>query len=200
MFVLTFVLSALRLWATGEHYGASMTVWQSLDEGKRSVEPGTVCVGKEWYRYPSSYFLPANMRLRFIQSEFDGLLPGTFIEVPKGTSPARQGRFAETFHRPGFSASRGDYNGRNAWAADKIVDVETCDYLVDLDFPARYTEGQAPSLLEPRYVQDTEKWEKIRCERFLDVEKTPAMLRRLWLGEDDRRVWGDYCLLKAKRE
>ena len=38
-----------------------------------------VCVGKEWHRYPSSFFLPDNnWNLRFIKSEFSGLLPAPY--------------------------------------------------------------------------------------------------------------------------
>ena len=35
-----------------------------------------VCVGKEWHRFPSSFFLPDNsFRLAFLRSEFRGQLP-----------------------------------------------------------------------------------------------------------------------------
>lgn len=38
-----------------------------------------VCVGDEWYRYPSSFFLPGpDYRLQFVKSGFDGLLPAAF--------------------------------------------------------------------------------------------------------------------------
>ena len=43
-------------------------------------EPIRVCVGKEWYRFPSHYFLPEGARLGLIKSHFDGLLPGEFYE------------------------------------------------------------------------------------------------------------------------
>lgn len=37
-----------------------------------------VCVGKEWYRFPNSFFLPENWKLMFIKSEFRGQLPKYF--------------------------------------------------------------------------------------------------------------------------
>lgn len=37
-----------------------------------------ICVGKEWYRYPSSFFLGSDAELRFIQSGFTGQLPQPF--------------------------------------------------------------------------------------------------------------------------
>ena len=39
-----------------------------------TVENSILCVGREWYRFPSSFFLPDNVRLHFIQSEFKGEL------------------------------------------------------------------------------------------------------------------------------
>lgn len=45
-----------------------------------------VCVGKEWYRYPSSFFLPgARWRLRFLKSGFKGQLPKPYSEGPSGS-------------------------------------------------------------------------------------------------------------------
>ena len=39
-----------------------------------------VCLGKEWYRYPSSFFLPAKKwNVKFLQSEFKGQLPQPFL-------------------------------------------------------------------------------------------------------------------------
>jgi alpha-1,2-mannosyltransferase len=40
------------------------------------------CVGKEWYRFPGSYYVPEGVKIDFVKSEFDGMLPGHFAEVP----------------------------------------------------------------------------------------------------------------------
>ncbi|KAI0225146.1 mannosyltransferase, partial [Massospora cicadina] len=37
-----------------------------------------VCVGGDWYRFPSHYFLPGGTKLSFVKSGFDGLLPKPF--------------------------------------------------------------------------------------------------------------------------
>ena len=37
-----------------------------------------MCVGAEWHRFPSSFFLPAGYRLGFINTGFDGALPTYF--------------------------------------------------------------------------------------------------------------------------
>lgn len=42
-------------------------------------QPVHVCVGGEWHRFPSSFFLPSPAyRLAFVQSNFGGLLPTDF--------------------------------------------------------------------------------------------------------------------------
>lgn len=40
----------------------------------------TLCYGKEWYRFPGHYLVPEGVRVEFIKSEFEGLLPGHFSE------------------------------------------------------------------------------------------------------------------------
>ena len=52
------------------------------------------CVGSEWYRYPSSFFLPSpRHRLHFVKSGFSGLLPRAFdpAEVCAACAHAEQG-------------------------------------------------------------------------------------------------------------
>ena len=80
------VLSLSRIFALYQNYHAPMDVWmrvahlpqmeenkqiqQHFDYGGKSL---SVCVGKEWYRYPSSFFLPDNnWDLKYIRSEFKG--------------------------------------------------------------------------------------------------------------------------------
>lgn len=62
-------------------YGAPLNIYAPLQELAYADMEGTVCLGKEWYRFPSSYFLPKNMRAKFVKSAFDGLLPGQFSEA-----------------------------------------------------------------------------------------------------------------------
>eukprot|EP00079_Xenopus_tropicalis_P037704 XP_017951475.1 PREDICTED: alpha-1,2-mannosyltransferase ALG9 isoform X3 [Xenopus tropicalis] len=44
-----------------------------------------VCVGKEWYRFPSNFLLPDNWQLQFIESEFRGQLPKPFAKGTRAT-------------------------------------------------------------------------------------------------------------------
>ncbi|KAL8764540.1 MAG: hypothetical protein Q9194_006993 [Teloschistes cf. exilis] len=65
-------------------YGAPLQVYTPLQTQEFAHTEANVCLGKDWYRFPSSYFLPSGMRVKFVKSAFDGLLPGQFTEAKTG--------------------------------------------------------------------------------------------------------------------
>lgn len=71
----------LRTVGTMSAYSAPLEIYRPLQSLEYANMQGNVCLGKEWYRFPSSYFLPKAMRPRFVKSAFDGLLPGEFSEA-----------------------------------------------------------------------------------------------------------------------
>jgi alpha-1,2-mannosyltransferase len=71
-----------RTYGIYKAYSAPLKIYQALD--KVGSYGDSVCFGKEWYRFPSSYHLPRKMRAKFIKSEFSGLLPGEFSEAKLG--------------------------------------------------------------------------------------------------------------------
>ena len=73
------ILSLARILAQVRAFSAPMHVYTHL------TSPSTVCLGKEWYRFPSSFFIPEGSRALFVKSAFDGLLPGRF--PTEGTLP-----------------------------------------------------------------------------------------------------------------
>jgi alpha-1,2-mannosyltransferase len=75
-------LGVARIYGIYTAYSAPLKIYEPLEAvGFRG---DSVCFGKEWYRFPSSYHLPNNMRAKFVKSEFDGLLPGEFSEAKNG--------------------------------------------------------------------------------------------------------------------
>lgn len=77
-------LGLLRIIGTVTAYRAPLQIYEALDVPGVARPGDTVCLGKDWYRFPSSYFLPKGMRAKFIKSEFAGLLPGEFNEAKTG--------------------------------------------------------------------------------------------------------------------
>ena len=81
-FVLTSAtVGVLRTVGTVSAYSAPLEIYKPLQSPEVANVQGNVCLGKEWYRFPSSYFLPKTMRAKFVKSAFDGLLPGAFSEA-----------------------------------------------------------------------------------------------------------------------
>lgn len=72
----------LRIVGMVTAYNAPLRVFEPLQQANVTQAGASVCFGKEWYRFPSSYFLPNDMRPKFIRSEFRGLLPGEFPDAP----------------------------------------------------------------------------------------------------------------------
>ncbi|XP_019345700.2 alpha-1,2-mannosyltransferase ALG9 isoform X1 [Alligator mississippiensis] len=109
--------------------------------------PTHVCVGKEWYRFPSSFLLPDNWQLQFIPSEFRGQLPKPFAKGPVAT------RIIPT-----------DMNDQNREEPSRYIDISKCHYLVDLD-------AATETLREPRYSSNKEEWVTIAYKPFLDASR-----------------------------
>ncbi|KAI9793977.1 MAG: mannosyltransferase [Piccolia ochrophora] len=181
-------LGVLRTLGIVTAYSAPIRVHKALQQPDIRVQSGFVCYGKEWYRFPSSYFLPDGLRAKFIKSGFDGLLPGEFSEAKTGFG------FWPTWLIPS------GMNDQNIEDPGKYTDPAHCTFLVD-----SYFQSHEASLLEPHYVKDTENWEQVSCDRFLDVGNTGTLGRMLWLPDSRflpdnlRRKWGQYCLLRRKR-
>ena len=78
------------------------------------------------------------------------------------------------------------------------VDINSCHYLVDVNFPLHN-----PSHHEPRYARDSEAWDRVTCAPFLDAANSPMLTRMLYIGLtawQERNAFGDYCLLKNRAQ
>lgn len=188
-------------------YGAPLNVYKPLRQPGVSRPGDTVCLGKEWYRFPSSFHLPNGVKAKFVRSHFSGLLPGEFSEAGTGF-----GLY------PGAWLIPPGMNDENREDAGKYVSstcttnlfrpvltctqthLSHCSFLVDSSFP-----GVEPTPMEPDHVHNQDTWEQLACEPFLDVSQTGIIGRLGWVPDWDfipakyRRKWGEYCLLRRKK-
>lgn len=77
-------LGVFRIFGMYTAYSAPLKIYEPLQVpgvGTLGSPGDAVCFGKDWYRFPTSYFLPNGMKAKFIKSEFDGLLPGAFPDA-----------------------------------------------------------------------------------------------------------------------
>ena len=103
---------------------ASAHLWHMHDEHSTV----NVCMGKEWHRFPSAFWLPADheeqpgqrFRLRFVRSEFGAQLPGMFNESAHGIP------YSTRLVDPLF-------NDANRHVAERLIEMRKCHFHVDTD-------------------------------------------------------------------
>ncbi|XP_053308593.1 alpha-1,2-mannosyltransferase ALG9 isoform X2 [Spea bombifrons] len=135
-----------------------------------------VCVGKEWYRFPSSFLLPDHWQLQFIQSEFRGQLPKPFAKGQRATRIIPK-----------------DMNDQNLEETSRYVDISKCHYLVDLD-------SVTETAREPRYSAK-EDWTVIAYKPFLDATRSSKLYRAFYIPfvSSWHTTYSNYTILKPRR-
>jgi alpha-1,2-mannosyltransferase len=137
-----------------------------------------VCVGGEWHRFPSHFFLPGQrVRLRFVRSSFSGLLPKPFDEAGYGTRTSPPGMNMYNKEDP------------NQYVDDPASD---CHYFVDLDLSGGSTAAARPQTADEAGEGSpfsTAHRLTLFSEQFVDLERSPVGYRSFWIpGETERRV------------
>ncbi|KAK9814227.1 hypothetical protein WJX72_002581 [[Myrmecia] bisecta] len=170
------LLSLARSAALVSNYGAPLRVYSQLPE----VDPAAVgskqihvCVGDEWHRFPSSFFLPSPAyRPAFVKSGFHGLLPRPFDAAAGGTAAA-----------PTQLNDRNREEPANYWA-----NTTQCDYLIRLDSTDK-------SLYDPDH------WDLVTSHPFVEASKSPALYRALYVPglSSVRNSYVQYQLLKQRK-
>ncbi|KAM6521330.1 mannosyltransferase [Fusarium solani] len=194
--ILSVDVALFRVYGIWSAYSAPMSIYSPLWEGAEGAAPlgreeDTVCLGKEWYRFPSSYFLPRDIHAKFVRSEFRGLLPGEFSEAETGFG----------FWSGTWLPTTG-MNDQNEEDVGKYTELRACSFLVDTQYPER-RDPLPPN--EPDYIADRENWEIVKCEPFLDAANTHLLARTLWIPDLEvipdhlKRKWGRHCLLQRKK-
>lgn len=190
------VISLLRVVNLVENYSAPLTTALVFDQiASKSTESGikNVCIGREWYHFPASFYLPDNYRLRFIPSGFDGLLPGDF---PENLAVAK----AAPIYPTGM-------NSKNIFSPEKVVDLEVCDFIIDNSSPVNESLGeiQFVSRVDNELVV-REGWKLISDEKIINPDGAhggvgkfvyiPAALRT-YVPYDVEYM--DYCVLQKDK-
>jgi alpha-1,2-mannosyltransferase len=88
--IISVLISISRILCIYFNYGAPVHIYSFLSQNNTFLplqnSSSIVCVGKEWYRFPSHYFLNSpSFRLEFIKSGFDGQLPKHYSSFENAT-------------------------------------------------------------------------------------------------------------------
>lgn len=192
--VIYLTISLARSAALVQYYNAPVQVYGWLGQHIQLNEPDhsgdskgrktRVCVGKEWYRFPSHFLLPDSSELMFVESEFQGALPRHFSPLYGSHGPWG-----------------GDlFNDVNEIQQGIFVDIASCDYVVDLKLSERADHSLEPwfnteSSHEVDSKQCDEKtdecrmtsgkavrWKAIHEVKFLDAANTPTLARIFYIS------------------
>lgn len=93
-------------------------------------EHRTVCMGGDWFTFPSHFFLPSGAKIAYVEDNFHGLLPQHFL-APYGSS----------------IPSVLPVNDQNREEKSRYTPLESCDYLV-MTIPSCLVSQSPESLTE----------------------------------------------------
>eukprot|EP00096_Caligus_rogercresseyi_P013813 TRINITY_DN6412_c0_g1_i1.p1 TRINITY_DN6412_c0_g1~~TRINITY_DN6412_c0_g1_i1.p1 ORF type:complete len:577 (-),score=53.78 TRINITY_DN6412_c0_g1_i1:48-1778(-) len=183
------ILSCSRLMSLYVNYHAPTSLWIQLNNlpGKASqgvkVEKNvkyTVCVGKEWYRFPTSFFLPStSWNIEFLKSDFKGQLPRHYEE---DDTHATRRVYKE-------------FNDQNKEEDTRYrVSALDCDFIVDQDT------GSEESEREKNYIRHSKVWKEVFSYGMLSSVKSGSnrFLRAFYLPylSSMKNEFNTYALLR----
>jgi len=141
------ILSFSRTLALSKYYSAPLHVYSQFDHHP-DVADSVLCTCGEWYRFPSSFYLPSTIQsFGFVQCSFEGQLPQPFQST--GSRPN------ESIH----------FNDQNRPELSAYTSIDDCDFLVDLFSSTDCRENDSI-------------WKPVALGSFLDSERTTSTLHR----------------------
>lgn len=191
-------LGLSRATALVHNYGAPHRVWSHV-AALPPDQPARVCVGKEWYRFPSSFHLPAApVQLGFLRSAFRGQLPAPFSAGPDATSrihahfnDLNREETSRYVRQPPLLGPTPSPCAAHRASGRQVV-LANCTHVVDLELP-----GDDPAEHLSRHEAT---WRVVAREPFLDASHSPALARALFIPwwSPRRNTYADYVLVERR--
>ena len=181
--LLYFFVDISRIFALYRNYHAPLDLLIELNRYPHEANVPeraiiNVCMGKDWHRYPSSFFLPnKNWNVRFIRSEFKGLLPAPYSAGSNATYVVHE-----------------HFNDQNQEETSLYFNMSRCHFLLDLDLD-RETE------MEPNFAKMKDRWKVLKSFLFLNAEQSNRFFRAFYIPYfTDRYVqYGNFSLLQSTK-
>lgn len=173
-----------RVTSNSNNFGGYMELWRDLGQalaeqgkGNPSKSELTVCTGREWYFFPSHFFLPQHTRLAFVRDSFHGQLPQLFREGGPGGEQSWIGLWSDPLQ---------PFNKMNKEEMSRYVDISSCDYVVALvDHEAeQHAHGPMVRAMELAVLGDSSapqipgKFSVMINKPVLDPSRSPSALAR----------------------
>jgi len=181
------LLSISRTMALSKYYTAPLLVYAQLpfqqaeQEETKEGRNQLVCTCGEWYRFPSSYYLPQGYELGFLPSTFHGQLPQPFTKYGS--------------KKESLAIQTGTFNDVNMEETDRYVSsISECSYVVELvhddyynkDDETKDDDTTIPECLEYMNVMNKKnpkhkQWTSIASFPYLDASQTRTLHRMFYI-------------------
>ena len=172
------VVSISRSFALHYNYSAPLDLFQhfyyhhimskDMTPKLHNKEATYICTAGEWYRFPSSFFLPPNTQLGFLKSSFSGQLPQPFT--------------AYGSKKESLEIQQGVFNDANKEEMDRYVGIHQCSYVVELVASQDAADGdETPECLQYMNSDSSGDWTHVVSYRYLDAMSTDALNRILYI-------------------
>lgn len=159
------LFGAGRVLALKNNYQGYLELWKSA--GKViSANPSSsisVCMGGDWYTFPSHFFLPNAASLNYVSDNFHGLLPQHY-STTNGTScePTQP------------------FNDRNEEQTERYLEIKSCDYVVNLS-PRSETTIQDMTPLQRALLFDNSPFQVLATSNIIDPQNSPTWSRVVYI-------------------
>ena len=179
------LVSVSRSAALIANYSAPLKAYAHLHDSVIATEHDesvAVCVGGEWYRYPSSFYLPPNAHLAFLKSSFGGQLPQPFTEYGS--------------KEKSLTVQKGVFNDLNEEEVDRYVDIKACSYVIELVGDDASAGAQVPEGLQYITEDGAEKWQQVAHYNYLNIDRTSSLHRIFYIPilRDERVAYNKYVI------
>ena len=153
-------------------------LWRQANSVIPPVTERMLCMGDEWYTFPSHFFVPSNVRLAYVKDSFTGQLPAYFASA-NGTSA----------HPPH------PFNNVNAMEESRYVDLLSCDYIVAL-MRRQGKEGPLESIVRAA----SSPFKPLAATLVLDPATSPALTRAFYVPWRSVQMnkYNDYVLFSRR--
>lgn len=186
----TAALGVSRAYMQTHAFGAPLRIYSAFARDQLAKLPDkgpdiNLCLGKEWHRFPSHFFIPnQRVKVRFVKHGFNGALPHYYVDTP----------LASRVHQDGMNM----FNEAQPSQWFNVSSDNACHYLVDLDLSHREPETTSSDSEEVESIPQAAR-HVLYSEPFLDVERSPAGIRAFWIPRhNDRLVYGNYVVVRNK--
>lgn len=160
-----------HLWKIESH----QNIWNPLFQNQNFANNySLICLGKEWYRFYTHFFIPSHLRIGFIDDGFHGQLPQYFGNGANATSRIPDG-----------------FNDLNKEEVSRYVPLEKCTYWITF-----IEDEQSYQML----LKMRPEWKIVFNSPFLDAQKSHRLFRAFYFPKLSTKLtsFGKYLLLKNK--